>query len=328
MSRILSISRRTDIPAFYGPWFERRLYEGFVGWENPCSGQRYLLSLKPEDVMAFVFWSKNYRPFLQILERLKVCGFPLLLNYTISGLPTIFEPNVVPTDDAINSLSVMSRIFSPDHINWRYDPIVISDITPAAFHEKQFAELCRKLRGKVNRCYFSFTSMYGKVARNFRLCEKNLGVNIEEMPRLERIALVDRLCEIAGNYGIEMYSCCGDYLINEHIKKAHCVDGEVISRLCNRERWQVKDKPTRNECGCTESTDIGKYDSCPHECVYCYANTNKEQALKFFNLHDPSSAFLGYDKMRSDLFIEEILRRAPVEKKIKDPSPHQQLNLF
>jgi hypothetical protein len=44
-----SISRRTDIPAFYGPWFMNRVAEGFAGWENPFGGQRHLVSLAPAD---------------------------------------------------------------------------------------------------------------------------------------------------------------------------------------------------------------------------------------------------------------------------------------
>ena len=27
------------------------------------------------------------------------------------------------------------------------------------------------------------------------------------------------------------------------------------------------------------SKDIGQYDTCPHQCEYCYANTNKEIAF-------------------------------------------------
>jgi hypothetical protein len=33
--RIISVSRRTDIPAFYAPWFLNRLREGFAGYVNP-----------------------------------------------------------------------------------------------------------------------------------------------------------------------------------------------------------------------------------------------------------------------------------------------------
>ncbi len=58
MKRIISVSRRTDVPAFYADWFMRRVREGFAGAVNPFGGKRYIVSLKPEDVACFVFWSK------------------------------------------------------------------------------------------------------------------------------------------------------------------------------------------------------------------------------------------------------------------------------
>ena len=325
MSRIISVSRRTDIPAFYGPWFERRLDEGFAGWENPFGGQRYLVSLKREDVIALVFWSKNYRPFLPILERVRALGFPTVFNYTITGLPHEFECHLVPTEDAIDSLLELSRTYSPDHINWRYDPIVVSSITPPDFHEKRFAELCGRLRGHVKRCYFSYAILYGKVERNFHRFEREHNVKMLNPPQPERIALARRLAEIATAHEIEMFTCCGDYLIDGRIKKAHCVDGDVISRIYYGGKWHGADRPTRKECGCVESTDIGKYDTCPHGCIYCYANINKEQAIRSCKAHDAASAFIGYTKAESDRVVEEIKQRIPKEREKRIAPQDKQL---
>lgn len=38
--------------------------------------------------------------------------------------------------------------------------------------------------------------------------------------------------------------------------------------------------PTRAGCWCYDSIDIGMYDTCLHECVYCYANKNHERILQ------------------------------------------------
>ena len=315
MQRIISISRRTDVPAFYGDWFMRRLEAGVAGWENPFGGQRYLVSLRREDVLCLAFWSKNYRPFLPHLRQLTEQGWPCFLNYTITGLPSVFECNLVPADDAIDSLKVLSALFSPDHITWRYDPVVVSEQTPAAYHLERFASMASALEGHVTRCAFSFPVRYGKVERNFAKFEREHGFRIFDPSVKERQSLADGLADIAAQHGIGLYTCCGDILINDRIRKAHCVDGEAISRISYRGNWSGVTKPTRKECGCTESVDIGCYDTCPHGCIYCYANIHKEQAVERHRNHDPDSAFLGFSRADADKCVTEVRAKTKVEKK-------------
>ncbi len=47
-------------------------------------------------------------------------------------------------------------------------------------------------------------------------------------------------------------------------------------------RKDNKDKGQRKLCGCMVSKDIGQYDTCPHQCEYCYANTSKHTAIANF----------------------------------------------
>lgn len=302
---IISVSRRTDIPTFYGDWFMHRLKEGFVGVVNPFGGQKYIVSLKPEDVVCFVFWSKNFTPFLENLKIIESKGYKFYFNYTVTGLPSIFEHNV-DKYTAIETLKQLSKMYSPRYINWRFDPIVISSICDRDFYIRAFEELASKFEGFVERCFFSYVSQYYKVKRNFEEFQKSTGVKIIETSEDFKIDLANELSDIAQRHGIEMFSCCGEYLVGGKIKKAHCIDGATIEELFYPKGLQYNPKPTRNQCGCTESTDIGTYDTCPHGCIYCYANTNKGRAYKAYENIDKTSAFLGYSKSDSDKWLLEI----------------------
>ena len=320
MKRIISVSRRTDIPAFYGDWFMGRLKDGFAGVVHPFGGQKYIVSLKPEDVVCFVFWSKNFGPFLENLKIIDSLGYKFYFNYTVTGLPGVFESNV-EKDAAIEALKQLSRMYSPRHINWRFDPIIISSVCDRDYHIKAFEGLASRFEGVVERCYFSFVIKYGKVVRNFEKLAKQTGVRVIDKRNNFKIELANELVSIAERFGIQMFSCCGDYLVGEKIKKAHCVDGAIIEELFFPEGLSYTNKPTRQECGCTESTDIGTYDTCPHGCVYCYANVNKKKAFEAAGKLEPGSAFLGYSKSQSDKWVAEI-------KNGKTARDREQLKMF
>jgi len=334
MSKIISVSRRTDIPAFYSDWFMNRLKEGYAGYVNPFGGQKYIVSLKPEDVTCFVFWSKNYKPFIKKLETIKEMGYKFYFNYTITGLPQIFECNLVEKDIAIEKLKELSSLYSQKHINWRYDPIIISEATDYNFHVKNFENIASTLEGYVERCYFSYAIQYGKVKRNFDKFQSENNIKIVEPDANLRIKLANELADIAGNHGIKMLTCCGDNLLSQKIAKAHCVDGKIIEELFYKKGFKLGEKPTRKECGCTDSADIGSYDTCPHGCIYCYANMNKKVANIRYEHHDKDAAFLGYSKADSDKWIEDVKRTQSekniinVENKVKNKNKDSNTTLF
>lgn len=311
--RIISVSRRTDVPAFYGEWFMNRVREGFAGTINPFGGQRYRIDLRPEAVVCFAFWSKNYTPLLPHLRTLTSMGYRSFFNFTITGLPHEFECNLVPPDEAVATLRRLADEFSPEHISWRYDPILLSDRTPFDWHVEKFADLAGRLRGATRRCYFSFAIQYGKVQRNFDAFQQQQGVRIQDPDLATRRRLAETLADIGEANGITMYSCCGDVLVSGRIHKAHCVDGDIIRQLFDPYGTMFKTVPTRKECGCAESSDIGAYDTCPHGCVYCYANLNKEQADRQYRVHDPGSAFLGATRAESDAWLAEMPLPVTVE---------------
>ena len=289
---IISASRRTDIPAFYSEWFMNRIRAGYVRWPNPFSGKVCTVSLRVEDVSAIVFWSKNYLPLLPYLDELDASDYRMLFHFTITGLPKVFEPSVPDMTELVKCAHILSQRYSADAVLWRYDPVLISSITSRDYHLRRFRELCACLEGAVRRSYFSFVVFHRKVQRNTETLRKESNIICYDLPHDDRIEIADALADIAADHGIEMLSCVGDYLINDKIKKAHCTDAELLRRLYPDKVGFHAELPMRDECGCCECKDIGVYDTCPHGCVYCYANTNKHVAVRNYNKHDSCSDIL------------------------------------
>lgn len=287
--KIISASRRTDIPAYYAEWFMNRIRAGLVEWRNPFSGQIVQTSLASRDVAAIVFWSKNYRPLLPHLSELHDRGFHFVFHFTITGLPQIFESNVPHASEMVKVARQLADTYGPETVLWRYDPILVSSACSLDCHRRRFVILASELAGATTRCYFSFPSFYAKTIRNAAALERETGIRFTDLTVQDKIAFAGELADIAAAHGITMYSCCGDSLLGGRIRKAHCVDAELLARLYPNRITRARLNGTRQDCGCYASTDIGAYDTCPHGCVYCYANANKQVAAERWNLHDPAA---------------------------------------
>ncbi len=275
-AQIISASRRTDIPAFYARWFLNRLRDGFVEVANPFNPrQLQRVSLLPPHVIAIVFWTRNPRPLMPHLDWLQDKGYRFYFQWTLNRYPKPLEISGPDWRRTIDAFHELSQRLTPDHLQWRYDPILFSTQTEPEWHLENFADLAQRLRGATRRCYISFTDFYRKTRRN--LDQLNSGLRYREPGVEEQRAFVQNIQKIAAANNIELYACCEDHLLTlPGVQKARCVDLQIIQQLYPEVQKQVPVQSTRPGCGCVQSKDIGAYDSCLFRCTYCYANANFE----------------------------------------------------
>lgn len=288
---IISASYRTDIPAFYSPWLAARLAEGYALVRNPYGGKPSRVSLAPADVDGFVFWTRNARPAELVFEQLASAKTPFMVQYTVTGYPAALERSVPPAEAALAEIRTLRDRYGPRAVVWRYDPVFWSSLTPPDFHRRQVAELSEALRGAVDEVVFSAAHIYRKTRRNTEASAAHAGFDWYDPEMEEKTALLRELAGIAAAAGMTPSLCAQPDLLGQPLAPARCIDAERLSDIAGRE-VKARRKGNRTGCMCSESRDIGAYDSCPHGCVYCYAVERRERAKDALKRHDPEGAAL------------------------------------
>ena len=288
---IISVSYKTDIPAFYGSWFMNRLRAGYCKMVNPYGHQIMRVSLEPAEVDGFVFWTRNIAPFIPHLSEIKSRGYPFMVQYGNTAYPKALESCVVDARRGIERMRRIGGEYGPRVAVWRYDPIVISSLTPIEFHLANFEWLCSELRGATDEVVISFMQVYEKTRRNLNGSAKTFGFQWSD-PTIEgKRQLAGQLVAIARAHDMRLSVCSQwDYLV-EGAQDAHCIDAGRLADIAGRPILAPL-HGGRKQCGCHASRDIGEYDTCPHGCVYCYAVNNHALAQRRFKAHDPESEFL------------------------------------
>jgi hypothetical protein len=288
---IISASYKTDIPTFFGDWFMNRLRAGYCKMVNPYNRRVLRVSLRPEDVDGFVFWTKNIGPFLPHLAEVRRAGLPFVVQHTINGYPRVLEQSVVDATKSVEHVRRVAESYGPKVCVWRYDTIVFSTVTPRAFHIETFSELAKKLEGATDEVVISFAHIYKKTQRNMDQAAEDHAFTWSDLSAEWKRELLIELTAIASTHDMHLTLCSQPQFMVPGCQEARCVDVERLSSVGER-RIKARLKGNREECGCYEARDIGEYDTCPHGCVYCYAVQNRPLALERFHRHDPTSEFL------------------------------------
>lgn len=288
---IVSASYRTDIPAFYGRWFMNRLRAGFCATLNPYNRRPVHVRLTRDAVNGFVFWTKNLVPFQRHLPEIHRLGYPFVIQYAIHNYPRPLETRVVDARRSVEALRQAAAMYGPKVCVWRYDPILITSLTPPDWHRRNFEQLAAELEGATDEVVVSFAQIYRKTARNLGRAADEAGFTWADPPEERKVALLRELVQMAQARGMRLMACSQPQFVAAGAGEARCIDADRLAAVAGRPIKAVE-KGNRPTCRCHASRDIGDYDTCPHGCVYCYAVDSAARARARFGAHDPDSPFL------------------------------------
>ncbi|MFP4416368.1 MAG: DUF1848 family protein [Fibrobacterota bacterium] len=266
----ISASRRNDFPRFHYNRFYEALQQGAITYDGGY-GRSYTVSLKREDVLGYLFWSKDFKPFIthaafdRFFEENNA-----LFHFTINDMPAL-EPHVPSLKDRFKTLELLCKRVTPERVCWRFDPVCkyVSNDGNVMLNVAPFFNMLSRIRQLgVTRCYFSFITAYAKLNKR--------NTTFLSFTDDEKTTIACEMLDAANQHDISLYNCCNPEILSmvPGIKKASCVDEKLLRHTDRFERHvALRSKPTRQGCGCYESRDIGSYSpACPHGCMYCYAN--------------------------------------------------------
>lgn len=307
---ILSVSRRTDIPACYTPWFMNRLREGSVMVRNPMNPRQVSrIALTRDVVDCIVFWTKNPLPLMPYLTEIEAMGYPFVMQMTLTGYGPDAETNLPPVAERIDAFRAIADHIGADRMVWRYDPILLSGVYSVDWHAYNFASLARALADCTQRCVLSFLDLYPKIrsrlnAGGFRPC------TAEEMR-----AVAARVAPAAADHGIRLQTCAEKIDLEEFgVCHGACIDGRFISSILGFPLDVRRDGNQRDGCGCVASIDVGEYNTCLNGCAYCYANHSADAVVRHAAMHEVDSPLL-IGRLSAD---DRVTDRAVVSLRPKD----------
>ena len=296
---ILSVSRRTDIPAWYADWFFARLHAGYADVRNPYRpGQVSRVPMTPDMVDGIVFWTKNPLPMLSRLGELG--HFSYYFQFTLTPYGSELEPGLPSKEEVlIPALKRLSSLAGKNRVVWRYDPVVLTREWTMDRHRFCFQRMAQALEGATDECIVSFVDDY---ACNRRRMRQAGGFAPDESNARELLCCFG---EAAKKHGMKLSVCCEPALVEGMqsvggVGSAHCIDVDRLSRIADRPIYIPPDPHQREGCGCAKSVDIGAYDTCRNGCIYCYALHSAGQLAQRVERYTADSSLLCDRLLESD----------------------------
>jgi DNA repair photolyase len=299
---IISASRATDIPAFYSEWLMNRLRAGYAVWTNPFN-RNSSQKVSFEKTRAFVFWTKNPAPLMPHLDEIERMGYHYYFQYTLNDYEREgLEPGLPPLDERVETFRALAERVGKERVIWRFDPLLLSDDLTVEGLLARVKGVGDRIHASTERLVFSFADIDA-----YRTVKRRLGGSYREFRPEEMRAFAEGLAALNRDWGLALATCAEEVDLSAYgVTKNRCIDDLLLRRLFpddpaltaflgpppQRDLFGrtvpakgLKDKGQRESCGCIRSKDIGAYSTCPHLCLYCYANSAEGAVRRNYERH-------------------------------------------
>lgn len=300
---ILSVSRRTDIPAYFSEWFINRLKKGYVYTRNPMNHRQVSkINLTTEYVDLIVFWTKNPEPMIDHLDDLE--PYPYYFQVSITPYDKDLESGLPSKDMIIESFIKLSKIIGKEKMVWRYDPVLISNDYSLEDHMRDFENYARRLAPYCHKCVIAFFDHYSKLNKVVR--EKGIRSPVGK----EIDVFLQSVKRVKDELNLMVESCSESLDMTKYgIGKGSCIDLKMIQNILGESVDIKRDTGQREICNCVKSIDIGIYNTCLNGCVYCYANYSKSSIETQIKKHNVNSPLLIGELEEEDQLYERKLEK-------------------
>lgn len=259
-----SLSRWTDICAgTKWEWFLRQMDQGYMVAFDPRSAFPYKWSLKPEDVLGLVFWTKNPGP-LAAWARLNRSRYRMRAHVTITGWHEV-EWKVPPVSEVVEHTRRLSDVVGPDRVVWRFSPV---PMLPEAEVVDRFRHVAEQLDWYVKNVYVSF------LQENDRMPERRT-------PE-QKLDLLVKLSAVAKQHGIMLHVCREEAIVLPGVVRHEGQPVYVQHGVCeDGSSFGCPVPPPKEGCGCALAVEpFTINEACTYGCQYCYSADESLSDLK------------------------------------------------
>jgi hypothetical protein len=274
-----------------------RIRDGYALVRNPIAKDVvHRVDLTQNNLDLLMLMTKDPRPMMPFLDELAERSISLGFQITLTPYGRDMEPGVPDKADIAESFRTISDAIGKERMIWRYDPVIVNDKFDLKFHQRKFDVLCRELAGHTERCIFSFVEIHDKLRG---LQDKGI---VRTVTHEEACGIGGIFSEIAESNGIGLTLCCSEHDLSRYgIPSRGCIDRDTMRYMGIP--FEEMQTPLREGCGCVKNIDIGEYDTCDHDCIYCYANRRSGDARKQ-KVYDPLGEMLFGTLRESDTVTE------------------------